>query len=193
MSRLIVTMWISLDGYIAGPNDDMSWVRVDDEMGAYEGTLVGAADTLVLGRVTYQSFAGAWPYVPDSPTASAGEKAYARTLNAMRKVVFSRTLAAADWSNSTLVREINPDATLALKQEAGRDMVIYGSASVVQALTAHSLIDEYQLLVHPVVLGSGKRLFGEGNAMTELQLVETRTFGSGVVLLTYHPVGDADA
>jgi dihydrofolate reductase len=190
MGKLIVTMWMSLDGYIAGPNDNMSWIRVDDEMGAYEGALVGAADTLVLGRVTYQSFAGAWPHVPDNPAASEGEKEYARTLNAMRKVVFSRTLDQADWHNSTLLRAITPDEIVALKREAARDLVIYGSASVVQALTRHGLIDEYQLLLHPIVLGGGKRLFSEQNAMAAFQLVDTRTFGSGVVLLTYRPTSD---
>lgn len=74
MRKVIVTMWVTLDGYIAGPNDDMRWVRVDDAMGKYEDDMVSAADTLVLGRVTYQSFAGAWPHVPDNPAASEGEK-----------------------------------------------------------------------------------------------------------------------
>lgn len=124
MGKLIVTMWMSLDGYIAGPDGDMSWIRVDDEMGAYEGGLVGAADTLVLGRVTYESFAGAWPFVPDSPAASEGEKEYARTLNALRKVVFLRTLDRADWRNTTLRRAIDPDEIAALKQETARDLVI---------------------------------------------------------------------
>ena len=78
MRKVIVTMWVTLDGFIAGPNDDMSWIIVDDAMGAYEDAMVSAADTLVLGRVTYQSFAGAWPYVPDNPAASDGEKEYAR-------------------------------------------------------------------------------------------------------------------
>lgn len=187
MRKVIVTMWVTLDGFIAGPNDDMSWVRVDDAMGAYEDDLVSAADTLLLGRVTYQSFAGAWPHVPDNPTASEGEKDYARKLNRMRKVVFSRTLKTVEWHNSTLLHEISPDDVAALKQESDTNIVIYGSASIVQALTARGLIDEYQLLVHPVVLGGGKRLFKEGNDRTDLRLVETKTFNSGVVLLTYQP------
>ncbi len=184
---LIVTMWVTLDGFIAGPNDDMSWIIVDDAMGAYEDAMVSAADTLVLGRVTYQSFAGAWPYVPDNPAASDGEKEYARKVNSLRKIVFSRTLETVEWNNSTLLHEINPDDIVALKHEAGKNIVIYGSASIVQALTACGLIDEYQLLVHPVVLGSGKRLFREGSDRTALRLVETKTFDSGVVLLTYQP------
>ncbi len=189
MRKIIVTMWITLDGFIAGPNNDMSWIRVDDAMGRYEGDLVGAADTLMLWRVTYQSFAGAWPYVPDNPAASEGEKEYARQLNSMRKIVFSRTLEAAEWNNSTLYHEINPDDIAALKQESGKNIVIYGSASIVQALTARGLIDEYQLLVHPVILGGGKRLFGDGGHRADLRLVEAKTLDSGVVLLTYQPAG----
>src|SRR5205085_5458258 len=155
MGKLLVTMWMSLDGYIAGPNDNMSWIRVDDEMGGYEGALVGAADTLVLGRVSYQSFAGAWPHVPDNPAASEGEKEYARMLNAMRKVVFSRTLDQADWHNATLLRAITADEIVALKGEAARDLVIYGSASVGQALPRQGLIDESQRRPHTIVLGGG--------------------------------------
>lgn len=191
MRKVIVTMWVSLDGYIAGPDNDMSWVRVDDVMGRYEDDTVSAADTLLLGRVTYQSFAGSWPHVPDNPAASEGEKDYARKLNRMRKVVFSKTLESVDWNNSTLLHEISPDDVVALKQEPGKNIVIYGSASIIQALTALSLIDEYQLLVHPVVLGGGKRLFAEGSATT-LQLVQAQPFDSGVVLLRYQPADQGD-
>ena len=140
MRKLIVTMWVTLDGFIAGPNNDLSWVRVDDEMGAYEDAMVSAADTLLLGRVTYQSFAGAWPHVPDYPTASTGEKEYARKVNSMRKIVFSKTLKTVEWNNSTLLHEIIPDDIVTLKNETGKNIVIYGSASIVQALTARGLI-----------------------------------------------------
>ena len=155
MRKIITTTWITLDGFIAGPNEEMDWVIVDEEMGIYEDDLVSAADTLLLGRVTYQSFAGSWPHVPDNPNASEGEKAYARKLNAMRKIVFSKTLPTVEWNNSSLVKEVLPEDITKLKQEPGRDMLIYGSASLVRTLTNHGLIDEYQLLVHPVVLGNG--------------------------------------
>lgn len=191
MRRIIMTMWISLDGFIAGPHDDMSWVRVDQALGTYEDNLVSAADTLLLGRVTYQSFAGAWPAVPESLSASDGEKAYARKLNQMRKIVYSRTLDRAEWNNSTLVHELNPDAIVELKREPGANIVMYGSASIVQRLMAHGLIDEYHLLIHPVVLGGGKRLFNEGVRTTALRLAGSTTFDSGVVLLTYWPADEA--
>jgi len=187
--KIIVTMWMTLDGFIAGPNNDMGFVgeHYDAAMGQYEYDLVSAADTLLLGRVTYESFAGAWPYVPDKPDADPGEVAYARLLNAMRKIVFSRTLPSVEWNNSTLMREIVPQEIERLKQEPGRDMVIYGSASVVQALTNLGLIDEYQILVHPVLLGQGKPLFANIRQKVNLKLVNTEARSSGVVVLTYQP------
>ncbi len=189
MRKLIVTMWVTLDGFIAGTNGEMNWVGefYDEAMGNYEMDLVSAADTLVLGRVTYQSFAGAWPHVPDNPNASQGEIDYAHKLNAMRKIVFSKTLDSVEWNNSTLAKEITPAEITQLKQEQGRDMVIYGSASIVQALTNLGLIDEYQLLVHPLVLGGGKPLFQNIKDRVKLKLVQSKTHPSGVVALTYQP------
>ncbi|HST86882.1 MAG TPA: dihydrofolate reductase family protein [Ktedonobacterales bacterium] len=189
MRKIIVTMWVTLDGFIAGPNGEMDWVGqfYDDAMGTYESELVNSADTLLLGRVTYQSFAGSWPKVPDNPDASPGEVEYARKLNAMRKIVFSKTLEGAEWNNSQLAREIVPEEIERMKQEHGRDMVIYGSASLVQTLTNLGLIDEYQILVHPVVLGGGKPLFHGITNRKTLTLVNSQTHPSGVVLLTYQP------
>jgi len=178
-------MWVTLDGFIAGPNGEMDWVMVDDEMGKYEDDMVSSADTLILGRVTYESFAGAWPKVPENPSVSEGEKVYARKLNAMRKIVFSKTLEKAEWNNSSLAKEVIPEEIEKMKQEPGKDMVIYGSASIVQAFTNLGLIDEYQLLVHPVVLGSGKPLFKNIKDRQNLKLIETKPFPSGVFGLYY--------
>ena len=187
MRKLVLTEWVSLDGYTAGPGNDMSFVgeSFNDEMGQYEDDIVSTGDTLVLGRVTYESFAGSWPYVPDKPDASEAEKAYARKLNSMRKIVFSRSLGSAEWNNSVLLREIDPEAIKRWKQEDGKDMLIYGSASIVQQLTNLGLIDEYQLLVHPVVLGGGKPLLTNIGDKHRLKLVSAKPFSSGVVLLTY--------
>lgn len=189
MRKIITTTWVTLDGFIAGPNGEMDWVgeSFDEAMGIYEDDLVNSADTLLLGRVTYQSFAGSWPYVPDNPHASEGEKIYARKLNAMRKVVFSRTLESAEWNNSTLRKEVVPEEIEAMKREPGRDIVIYGSASLVQTLTNLGLIDEYQILVLPVILGGGKPLFQDIKDRVKLKLVNTKTHPSGVVVLYYQP------
>ena len=187
MSKIITTTWITLDGFIAGPNEEMDWIGeiYDEAMGKYEDDLVSSADTLLLGRVTYQSFAGSWPHVPDNPTASEGEKEYARKVNAMRKIVFSRTLEKVEWNNSTLVKEVVPEDIAQLKREPGRDMLIYGSASLVRTLTNFGLIDEYQLLVHPIILGSGKPLFQDIKDRAKLKLVNTKTHPSGVIVLSY--------
>ena len=189
MRKLITTTWVTIDGFIAGPKGEMNWIGeiYDEAMGKYEDDLVSSADTLLLGRVTYQSFAGSWPYVPDNPNASEGEKIYARKLNAMRKVVFSRTLESVEWNNSTLMQEIIPEQIAQLKQEDGRDMLIYGSASIVQTLTNFGLIDEYQILVHPVVLGGGKPLFQDIKDQVKLKLVNSKTHPSGVMVLYYQP------
>ncbi len=189
MRNIITTTWVTLDGYIAGPNGEMDWVaeNYDDAMATYENEIVSQADTLLLGRVTYQSFAGSWPHVPDNPNASEGEKAYARALNAMRKIVFSRTLDSVEWNNSTLRKEVVPEEIEQLKQEPGRDMLIYGSASIIQTLTNHGLIDEYQVLVHPLIVGGGKPLFQNIQHQVKLKLVNTKTHPSGVVVLSYQP------
>jgi dihydrofolate reductase len=189
MRKIIVTMWVTLDGFIAGPDGDMAWVgeHFDERMGQYEYDLVSAADTLLLGRVTYESFASSWPKVPDNPSVSEGEKAYARLLNAMRKVVFSKTLAAAEWNNSTLLRDVTPEAIEQLKQQPGKDIIIYGSASLIQTLMNLGLIDEYQLLLYPLVLGSGKPLFKGLRERQNLKLAQSEVFPSGVVLLQYQP------
>src|SRR5436305_14465584 len=108
MRKIITTTWVTLDGFIAGPNEEMDWVIVDEEMGTYEDDVVSAADTLLLGRVTYQSVAGSWPDVPDNPAAQPGENEYALKLNAMRKIGYSRTLPSVAWTKLILADDVLP-------------------------------------------------------------------------------------
>ncbi len=157
MRKILVTEWVSLDGFTAGANGEMDWITAGEDNGEYQNEVVTQADTLLLGRTTYESFAGAWPQRAKDPNTDPGERAFAQRLCDMRKVVISQSLPTVEWENSTLLREIDPAEILKLKQEPGKDIAIYGSASIVRALTDLGLIDEYQLTVHLSVDGPSRR------------------------------------
>jgi len=176
MRNLVVTEFVSLDGVMDNPV--WTFPYWNDEIAAFKGEETDAADALLLGRITYEGFAAAWPNSPDEG---------APYFNSVRKYVVSNTLNKADWNNSVIisgdvVREIQN-----LKQSVGRDIMVHGSGTLVQTLLQHDLVDSVRLLVYPVVLGEGKRLFADGTAAT-LQLVESRSFSSGVTALIYAPV-----
>jgi dihydrofolate reductase len=140
------------------------------------------AGGLLLGRVTYEGFAKAWPSMTD-------EAGFADKMNGMPKYVVSKTLDKAEWNNSTVLRGDVADEVAKLKQQSGGELLINGSAELVRTLMEHGLVDEYRLMVFPIVLGSGKRLFGDAGRPTSLRLVEARPVGTdGVVVLTYEPV-----
>lgn len=189
MRKILTTTWVSLDGFIAGPDNEMDWVGryYDETMGIYESDLVSGGDTLLLGRTTYDSFAGAWPSVPDRPGVSDPEKAYAQQLNAMRKVVVSSSLTDPSWEHTDVLSDVRREEIERLKREPGSDIIVYGSASLVRQLTDLGLIDEYHLLVHPVVLGGGKPLFAGVSGSTDLVLDSVTPHPSGVVKLVYRP------
>ncbi len=151
-------------------NDDIAKFKLDE---------IFASDALLLGRVTYQGFAAAWP----SRTDEAG---FADRMNSLPKYVVSTTLAKAEWNNSRLIKENVAAEVTRLKQQPGQEILVAGSDELVQTLMQNDLIDEYRLLVYPVVVGKGKRLFKEGNNVT-LKLTESKAFSSGVVLLRYQP------
>jgi dihydrofolate reductase len=190
--KLIVSARVTLDGFIAGLHGEMDWMEefFDEALANYESELQKSMDTTLFGRVTYQGFESYWPNVTLDPASPKGLAEYAQQLNAMRKIVFSKTLSHVEWNNSVLLHEIMPEEITKMKQEPGRDLVIYGSASIVQTLTNLGLIDRYQLLVFPIVLGSGKPLFQDILHMVKLSLVSTKTYPSGVVELSYHPIND---
>ena len=183
-------MWISLDGFIAGPDGDMNWVTgiFDDTMGKYENDLLKNVDTILLGRVTYESFADAWPKVPNDVNISAAEREYALKINSMKKVVVSKSLKNTAWSNSEIMNELDVKNIENLKIKNNKNILIYGSASIVQSLTNLGLVDEYQFLVHPVILGDGKLLFENIEKPINLRLTKSDVFPSGVVLLHYEPI-----
>jgi dihydrofolate reductase len=185
--KIIVSERVTLDGFIAGLQGEMDWMEefFDEALANYESELQKTVDTTLFGRVTYQGFESYWPMVALDPASPKGLAEYAQQLNAMRKIVFSKTLSRAEWNNSELVHEIDLEEIIKMKQEPGRDIVIYGSASIVQRLTNLGLIDRYQLLVFPVVLGSGKPLFQDILHKVKLSLVSAKTLPSGVVELFY--------
>jgi dihydrofolate reductase len=175
MRNIVVTEFLSLDGIMENP----AWTFPywNDEIASFKGEESTATDALLLGRVTYQGFAAAWPESPDEGAAF---------FNNVRKYVVSTTLNTVEWNNSTLINANIVEAITNLKQQEGQDITVHGSATLVQTLMQHNLVDRYRLLVYPVVLGKGKRLFVEGTTAT-LKLVETRTFSSGVTALIYEP------
>ena len=175
-------MWTTLDGFIADADGELGWILGDAEMSDYEIKMVSNSDTLLLGRKTYQDFANYWAKVPDNPKAVDWEKTFANKINALKKIVFSKSLKKAEWSDSTTLKKIVPEEIKKLKKESKKGIVIYGSASIIQELTKHELIDEYQFLVHPIILEKGIPLFKD---KVNLKLVKSELFKSGVMLLTY--------
>ena len=183
MSKIISTHWISLDGYISGPAGELDFVRGDDQLGEYEIGMASAVGHMLFGRKTYDMLSGYWSQAAESPNVADWEKIYAGKINPLPKSVISHGLQTAGWENSQILRD--PAEVAGLKAKADGDILIYGSASVVQELSRRELIDEYQLLVHPVLLGGGTSLFGAIGQRLTLNKVRSQNFDSGIVLDVY--------
>jgi dihydrofolate reductase len=177
---------MSLDGYYTGPNGDLSWAHSQDpEWNAFvEGNASGGGE-LWFGRVTYEMMASYWP----TPKAAQNSPIVAAGMNASRKVVFSKTMKQATWSNTTLVSGDLVEEARKMKEQSGPGIAILGSGDIVRQLTDERLIDEYQIVVSPIVLGAGKSLFAGIKTRLNLKLVSTRAFGNGNVVLCYEPMG----
>lgn len=187
MRRLILSQMVSLDGYFAGPHDEIDWHVVGEEFNAHAAAFLDSLDLLVFGRVTYELMASYWP----TAAGLEDDPIIARKMNALAKVVFSRTLTQVDWQNARLASAGPADEIAQLKQQPGKDMAIFGSGTIVSALAPQGLIDEYRIFVNPVLLGSGKPLITGVSDRIGLKHVGTEIIGSGVVALTYHPVDAA--
>lgn len=183
MRKLIFFMSVSLDGFIEGPDGDLDWHMVDDEVHTHFNEQLAAMSAFVNGRVTYDLMVKSWPTADTDPWSTEPMREFSRIWRDMPKIVYSRTLKHAEW-NTTIVREVVPAEVTALKDRPGGDLALVG-ADITAALMRHDLIDEYRLFVHPVILGAGKRLFQVPEAKLDLRLTEARTFGNGVVLLRY--------
>ena len=185
MRKVLAFLHVSADGYFTGPGGDLSWARheQDPEYTAFADENARRDSMLLFGRVTYQMMAGFWP----SPMALEREPVMAERMNATPKIVFSRTLDKASWSNTTLLKGDAAEEVRSLKQQEGVDLVILGSGTIVKTLAQAGLIDEFQLLITPVALGAGRTTFEGIASKIELVHVSTRTFQNGKVLLIYKP------
>jgi dihydrofolate reductase len=192
MGRIVVSEFVSLDGVMqapGGPEEDTrgsfkhgGWIFKfrDDQDPKYKLDELFASDALLLGRVTYEIFASYWPKAKDAV-------GFADKMNNMPKHVVSTTLKKVDWNNSRLIKANVGEEVKNLKQQRGKDILVYGSAKLVNTLLQHDLVDELRLMLYPIVLGSGKRLFNDkAESMKMLKLADSKIFPSGIVLLSYH-------
>lgn len=184
MGKLIAFNHVTLDGYFTDKNGDMSWAhRMDPEWNAFvaENASSSGGGVFLFGRVTYQMMAGYWP----TPMAIESNPVVAERMNSAPKVVFSRTLDSASWNNTRLVKENMAAEVRKLKEEREEGLMIFGSGTIVSQLAQGGLIDEYQLVLNPLVLGKGRTLFETLEERLTLELTKSRTFGNGNVFLTY--------
>jgi dihydrofolate reductase len=179
MRKVIYAMFASIDGFIEGPKGDLEWAIVDEELHTYVNRAEESVDTYLYGRRLYEAMAAYWPTADQDPDATDYTLEYARIWNQMSKVVFSRTLEKVEW-NSRLVRDDIPGEIARLKAQPGKDMTL-GGADLAASFMQLGLIDEYQIYIHPVLLGGGKPMFPSKDVTIPLRLVDTNTFKSGVI------------
>ena len=181
MRKVFFFMMVSLDGFFEGPNQDISWHNVDEEFNEFAINQLKEVDTLLFGRVTYQGMANYWP----TESAISDDPIVAALMNSLPKIVFSKTLHAVEWDNSRLIKENIAGEISKLKQQPGKDIAIFGSSDLTVALTQMDLVDEFRIMINPVVLGNGKPLFQGIQNKLDLKLLKTKVFKSGNVLHYY--------
>jgi len=185
MRQVIMFNLITLDGYFEGLNKDITWHQVDDEFNEFAIEQLSSTDGLIFGRVTYQLMAAYWP----TPIAIENDPIVAGKMNSLPKFVFSNTFEKVDWNNSRLIKGDAVEELKKLKQQAGKDLFIFGSANLSSTFTKNGLIDEYRIMVNPIVLGAGVPLFKGNGEILKMKLLNSKSFHNGNVLLYYHPYG----
>jgi dihydrofolate reductase len=188
MRKVLLSNLVTLDGFFAGPKGELDWHIVDEEFNQYAIDLLSKVDALLFGKVTYQLMADYWPAAATNPSTPKSDVEIADKMNNLPKIVFSKTLQEVKWNNSRLVKDNIAEEISKMKQQPGKDMVIFGSGSIVSTLMQHGLIDEYRIIVNPIVLGKGNPLFKGIKDKHNLKLLKTKVLGSGVVILYYEPV-----
>jgi dihydrofolate reductase len=185
MRKLVLFAHMSLDGFAGDKNGGLGFLTYNAELQQFADEVVKTVGTPVYGKNTYHLMEGYWPTVLNDPNAKEHELAHAKWVQEVPKMVFSTTLTSADWNNTTLIQDNIVDEVNKLKQQSGKDLVIFGSPGLAKSLMNLGLIDEYQLTLHPVILGEGISLFDSNAQRASLKLLESRTLGSGVVTLRY--------
>jgi len=190
MRKLIISVNITLDGFMAGPDCELDWhfTRWTPEMAEAQSKQLSRADTILLGRVTYNAMATYWSAVKSNLCFPREDLAFADLMNSRQKVVFSRTLRKLNWENSIQISGNLGSEVYKLKRSAGSDILIYGSSKLVSGLLKLGIIDEYVLWIHPVMLGTGKPLFSKTKNITDMRLADVQQFNSGVMLLHYNRI-----
>ena len=181
MRKVILANLVSVDGYFEGPNKELDWFNVDSEFLEQAEETLNFADILLFGRITYEHMASYWP----TAEAIKNDPIIAKKMNSLSKIVFSKTLEKAKWENTKLVKENIIGEILILKQQPGKDIVIFGSSDLSVYLMQADLIDEFRIFINPVALGGGNTLFKSINKRYNLKLLNVKTFKSGNVLLCY--------
>lgn len=185
MRKIISFMHISLDGFVAGPNGEMDWIKVDEEIFDYVGKRISEGDTALYGRVTYEMMENYWPTAADKPTATRHDIEHSKWYSKVRKVVLSKTMEDAGLTNTKIISDNLSDSINEIKQQAGEDILLFGSPTATHALMQLNLIDGYWLFVNPIILGRGIPLFADIKDKIKLQLLTTRQFTCGVTELNY--------
>jgi dihydrofolate reductase len=195
MRRILMFNHMTADGYFGGSDGNLNWVVPDEDIDQAAVDSMSSIDTILLGRKTYQMFESFWPHaLDDSPTApdphDAGRRsptlrAMAIWINEANKLVFSRSLKKVTWKNSRILPEVDPRAIDAMKQARGKNMIVFGSGSIVSQLSRHGLIDEYRIVINPILLGGGLPLVNDVPGSLKLDLLEAKQYGSGNVVLRY--------
>jgi len=185
MRNLIFFMHTSLDGFVAGPNGEMNWIKVDEEMFDFVATMTDESDAALYGRVTYEMMQSYWPKAGEQPNASKHDKEHSAWYNKVSKIVLSKTLSEKGLDNTKVIGDQLAASINKIKNQEGKNILIFGSPRASQSLLNEGLIDEFWLFVNPIILGKGMPLFKDVTGTTKLKLVESKTFSCGVIALHY--------
>jgi dihydrofolate reductase len=185
MRKIILHLHATLDGFVAGPNGEMDWIKLDNEMFDFVGELTDAADTALYGRVTYQMMDGYWPTAGDKPNASKHDIQHSTWYNKVDKVVLSRTINDSEKNKTSFISDNIPEEIEKLKNKPGKNIIIFGSPSAAHSLMEDNLIDEYWLFINPILLGEGIPVFSKIKERTNLKFATSKIFPCGVAALNY--------